>query len=259
MTLEEHAAQIRDRGYTVVPGILDGAELSAARVALDQVFAAEAAIAGERQWLTEVYRVAYLLPQKHALFRRLALNSRLLPLMREVLGGDCVINSFNGLTMVPGGRTQNLHRDSVSLPGHVLYINALHPLDDFTIANGCTRVVPRSQHRPLLPHRPEALNGEGDPLLIEHEREAIPIEAPAGSVIAYDGGLWHAGSRNTSQAPRRALHLFYSRPWVRPQWDFNRSLSPDVVAAMSEDEKRIFGLRLKQRWYDWQTDSARVD
>jgi ectoine hydroxylase-related dioxygenase (phytanoyl-CoA dioxygenase family) len=176
-----------------------------------------------------------------------------------VLGEDCVINSLNGLTMVPGGETQRLHKDSVSLPGHVLYINALHALDDFTVANGCTRVVPGSQNRTMDPDRPLRLNCTDDAVLAGYEKLAVPIEAPAGSLIAYDGGLWHAGSRNATDRPRRALHLFYCRPWVRPQWDFPRSLSPEVVAAMSDEERGIFGVDLYQGWYDWRTDTRRND
>ncbi|MBA2480295.1 MAG: phytanoyl-CoA dioxygenase family protein [Planctomycetes bacterium] len=259
LTRDEHAAEIRTRGYTVVPGILDDQQLSASRAALDEVFTNEAAIAPERKWLTESYRVAYMLPQKHEVFRHLPLNPRLLPLMRSVLGNDCVIGSLNGLTMVPGGTTQRLHKDSVSLPGQVLYINALHALDDFTIANGCTRLVPGSQNRAFRSDRPELLNSSDDAQLAAYEHEAIAVEAPAGSLIAYDGGLWHAGSRNATQSPRRALHLLFCRPWVRPQWDFARSLSPQIIAGMTEDERSIFGVGIRQTWYDWRTDTRRLD
>ncbi len=256
--LERHADEIRIRGYTVVPAVLDAGEIVAARAALDEVFAREAAIAEARRWKTAMYRVAYLLPQKHAFFRELPLNPRVLPLMRRLLGDDCVINSLNGLTMVAGGETQRLHKDSLSLPGHVLYINALHTLDDFTIANGCTRLIPGSQDRPLRADRP-ALTNTDESWIDRYESEAIAVEAPAGSLIAYNGGLWHAGSRNTTDQPRRALHLFYSRPWVRPHWDFARSLSSEVVAAMTPEQRAIFGATMRQQWYDSREDRVRYD
>ncbi|MBA3845622.1 MAG: phytanoyl-CoA dioxygenase family protein [Planctomycetes bacterium] len=256
--LDRHADEIRTRGYTVVPGVLDAAAIAASRAALDEVFAREAAIADDRRWKTAMYRVAYMLPQKHALFRDAPLNPRVLPLMRRVLGNDCVINSLNGLTMVPGGEVQRLHKDALSIPGHVLYINALHTLDDFTIANGCTRLIPCSQDRPLRPEKPGMMNTD-EAWIDQYESEAIPVEAPAGSLIAYNGGVWHAGSRNTTNQQRRALHLFYSRPWVRPQWDFHRSLSPEVVAAMTPEQRAIFGVARRQMWYDWREDRVRYD
>ena len=253
--LERHADELRGRGYAVVPAVLDPGELAATRAALEEVFAREAGFAEARGWKNRSWRVAYMLPQKHALFRALALNPRVLALMRAVLGEDCIINSFNGLTMVAGGEPQRLHRDSNALPGHVLYINALHALDDFTVANGCTRLIPGSQNRRVAKRKHDIHYDPSDPL----EAEAIHVEAPAGSMIAYDGGLWHAGSRNTTDLPRRALHLFYCRPWVRPQWDFARSLSPEVIATMTPAERAIFGLHLRQGWYDWRTDQRRDD
>ncbi len=256
--LERHADEILTRGYTVVPAVLDAGEIAAARAALDDVFAREDAIAEQRHWKTPTYRVAYMLPQKHAFFRDAPLNPRVLPLMRRVLGDDCVINSLNGLTMISGGETQRLHKDSMSIPGHVMYVNALHTLDDFTVANGCTRLIPGSQDRPLHRDKPWMTNTD-EAWIDAFESEAIPVEAPAGSLIAYNGGLWHAGSRNTTARPRRALHLFYSRPWVRPQWDFARSLSPDVIAAMTPPQREIFGVAMRQQWYDARDDRVRRD
>ncbi|MCW8133431.1 MAG: hypothetical protein KIS92_24015, partial [Planctomycetota bacterium] len=72
-----------------------------------------------------------------------------------------------------------------------------------------------------------------------------------------NGGLWHAGSANRTQQNRRALHLFYSRSWVRPQWDYPKSLTPDVVAAMSQEEKQLFGFFAQPGWYDAQENIER--
>src|SRR5206468_7796212 len=120
-------------------------------------------------------------------------------------------SSLNGMTMSPGGETQRLHLDQFEhTPGLVVNINATHALDDFTKANGCTRVVPFSQNREIGTR----IDHERD------ERDAVYLEAPAGSVIAFNGGLVHAGSQNTTQGWRRCLHFCYCRPWARTQWDF---------------------------------------
>lgn len=249
-TLEDHAAELRRIGYTVVEGVLDAAQLEAARAALEEIFEREKEIGLQRNWHNNMHQVAYMLPQKHALFRASPLNLQVLPLMQLLLGSRCVVGSLNGLSMTPGGDDQPLHLDqSDTVPGLVLTINALHTLDDFTRANGCTRVVPGSQERPF-PKR-----GDG----IDPEQEAVYLEAPAGSLIAFNGGLWHAGSRNTTSQPRRAIHAFYHRPWVRPQWDYPRSLSAEVVAAMTAEEKQLFGFQARPQWYDYQMDTVRND
>jgi ectoine hydroxylase-related dioxygenase (phytanoyl-CoA dioxygenase family) len=228
----EHAREILDQGYTVIPGVLDAEQVLAARAALEQIFARESEIGRERNWHNNVYKVAYFLPQKHAMFRGLGLNERLVPIIREILGKGCNLSNVNGLTMTPGGETQRLHLDAFeSTPGTCVYINALHCLDDFSEANGGTRVVPGS-HKKVWPR---------EMITEEVEREAIYLSAKAGSVIAYDGALLHAGSRNGTDQPRRALHLFYHRSWAKPQWDYPRSFTTDVSAQLTTEQKSLFG------------------
>src|SRR6185295_16710400 len=108
----------------------------------------EKEIGPKRGWHNNVYKVAYMLPQKHERFRQVGLNPRVLPLMHKLLGDRAVLASLNGLTMTPGGKDQDLHIDqNETIPGSILYVNALHTLDPFTRENGCTRVVPGSQDR----------------------------------------------------------------------------------------------------------------
>ncbi len=247
-TLEVHADELRTQGYTILPDALDRTQLDTTNAALEEIFEREKEIGPERGWHNTTYKVAYLLPQKHAWFRSFALNPRVLPLMQMLLGENCVLASLNGLTMTPGGVKQDLHIDqNETIPGSVLYINALHCLDDFTRENGCTRIVPRSQDRMWI-------KGKMDRDAIE--KEAIYLEAPAGSLIAYNGGLWHAGSANKTSKPRRAIHAFYSRPWVRPQWDYTKSLSPDVIAGLTEEQKRLFGFYAQAGHYDYAADDV---
>lgn len=246
--LASHAAELRRRGYTIVTGVLTPDEVAAARAALDAVFTRERALAPRRGWLTDAYRVAYMLPQKHALFRSFCERAELLALMRAVLGPGCVLGSLNGLDMLPGGAGQELHIDqSESVPGTLLTVNALHTLDDFTSANGCTRLVPCSHERTWT----------GTPAEVaEAEAEAIPLEAPAGSLIAYSGGAWHAGGANRTGRPRRAIHAFFVRPWVQPHWDFRASLSWRAARALTAEQRSLLGFALGPRRYDAWADRS---
>jgi ectoine hydroxylase-related dioxygenase (phytanoyl-CoA dioxygenase family) len=246
-TFEQHADELRTRGYTIVENVLDRDEIDAANAALDAIFDQEQDIGPLRGWHNSTYKVAYMLPQKASLFLSFPLNPRVLPLMRLLLGNDCVLGSLNGLSMTPGGEAQKLHLDqNETVPETVLTINALHTLDEFTEDNGGTRVVPFSQNRFLPPNSDSP----------ECESETIYLEAPAGSLIAFNGGLWHAGSRNHTDRPRRAIHAFFHKPWIRPQWDYPRSLSPEIVNLMSEEQKRLFGFYSRAQWYDIQTHNV---
>ena len=240
--LDDHAEAVRSRGYTVVEGVLTTAEVEEARFALDEIFGREERIGPLRGWHNDVYKVAYMLPQKHPLFRSFCQREALLSLMRALLGPRCVMASLNGLTMSPGGQDQRLHIDQEeTVPGTILCINALHTLDDFTRESGCTRLVPGSHDR--------IWTGDADALEAA-EAEAVYVEAPAGSLIAYSGGLWHAGSRNRTDRDRRAIHAFFAREWMRPHWDFPRSLSSNVVAALTKEQRQLFGFFAAPRRYD---------
>lgn len=240
--LARHADELRMRGYTILRDFLSPGEVATSRAALDAVFRRESSIAPRRGWLTDAYRVAYMLPEKDPLFLAFAQRDELLALVRAVLGADCVLGSLNGLTMTPGGGAQPLHLDqAASVPGMVLTVNALHTLDDFTRENGCTRLVPESSDRIW----------SGDPAeLAAAEGEAIPLEAPAGSLIAYSGGAWHAGSSNHTDQPRRALHAYFTRPWLRPHWDFPASLSRRTARKLTAEERTLLGFGLGPRRYD---------
>ncbi len=235
------AAAIADDGCGLVADVLSPAEVASATAALDEVFASEADVAGERGWLTGAYRVAYALPAKHAAFLALCTHPGLLSLADAVLGADCVVAGFNGQTMVPGGAGQRLHRDHpVPTPGTTLYLHLVCALDAFTVANGATRAAPGS-------HRDPTLGAE------EPEAATVALEAPAGGVVAIDATVLHAAGANTTAAPRRALHVFFARPWVQPHWDLAGSLPADVAAGLTEAQRHRLGLTTGPRRFDLST------
>ena len=154
------------------------------------------------------------------------------------------MSSLNGLTMAPGGPNQTLHLDQAEhTPGIVININATHTLDDFTKENGATRIVPQSHMR----------NGRNRNFTDE-EANTIQIEAPSGSMIAFNGGAIHAGSANKTNHLRRCLHAFYTRPSVRPQWDYKRSFTPETIATLNDEQKRFFGFSAHEPAYDLSRD-----
>ena len=238
--------EIRDRGFTVLAGLLSPAQVDAAVDALDAVFAAESDVAAERGWRTDAYRVAYMLPAKHDTFTTLWNRPASVDLACCVLGPDAVLAAFNGMSMQPRGTGQSLHRDHpVPTPGVTLFLNVVCALDPFTVANGATRLVPGS-HRSITPDS-DAVTPEERARM---EERAITVELPAGSAVAFDATLWHAASRNTTDGERRALHMFFARPWVQPHWDFPASLPAGTAARLTERERALLGFGNTARRYD---------
>lgn len=238
----EHLDAILTRGYTVIEGVLSSAEIAEGRAALDAVFRNETEAGVKNGWHNAIYTASYMLARKHPFFWSLCQRPPMLTMVRELLGPDCILSSTNGLSMVPGSAGQALHIDHPqSTPGFTLTVNVTHTLDDFTRRNGATRVVPGSHHR-VWTGRPEDIAAA--------EREAVSIEAPAGSLIAFDGAIWHGGSRNETAAGRRAVHVLFARRWVKPEWDFPRSLPLDVAASLTDEQRQLFGYTSRPSRYD---------
>lgn len=241
MSLVDAAAAIAGDGWALVRGALDATTVSAASAALDEVFAAEDDIAGTREWLTDAYRVAYMLPAKHPDLLAAATHPALIGLARAVLGDDCVLGGSNGIDMLPGGPGQPLHADHpVPTPGHTLYVHMVCPLDPFTAERGATRVVTGSHLR-----SPDERTPPADDAAIVEVIEALP-----GDVIAYDATLWHGGGANRTDLHRRALHVLWVRPWVQPHWDVAASLPPEVAATLDDDQRRLLGFTSRPRRFD---------
>lgn len=235
---------IETHGYQVFPTVLTGTEVERSTTALDEVFRSESDIAAQRGWVTDAHRVSFVLPAKHPWFLSLVANPALTAIAGSVLGDDCVIAAFNGLSMTPGGTAQRLHRDHPHpTPPHTMYVHLVVALDEFTAENGATRVVPGS-HLGLSQVDPDGFD------LADKEAEAVPVPVPAGGVVAYDGALLHAGSANTTDRPRRALHLFFGRPWLRPHWDFSASLPHHVSSGLTTEQRRRLGFDTRPARFD---------
>jgi ectoine hydroxylase-related dioxygenase (phytanoyl-CoA dioxygenase family) len=102
----------------------------------------------------------------------------------------------------PGFGQQGLHTDWTPIRSGDPFIvtTTLWLLDDFTPTNGATRVIPGS-HLSLKP-LPKAMQ---QPLAVHPEQRIVT--ARAGSVLVFNGHLWHSGTKNAAGGPRRVLQI----------------------------------------------------
>lgn len=107
--------------------------------------------------------------------------------------------------------------------------NTLIALDDFTEANGATRIVPGS-HNWSVP--------------VDPKREVTYAEMPAGSLLVFNGSLWHAGGGNrTSDQRRRSINLNYTLSWLRQQENQYIGIPRETWLALPEKLQRLLGSR----------------
>ena len=226
-TLDAETTERLDRdGYAPLPGVLDGAQLEAIRARLAELLAAEGDQAGlEVHQEAGTDRLADLV-NKGEMFWPCFTDSRVAACMAHVLG-DFKLSSLNFRAALPGQGHQNLHGDwgGPVEPGDYQVCNSIWLLDDFTTANGATRVVPGSHRFGTVPRL--ALPDPAAP----HPDEVL-VTGPAGTVVVFNSHLWHGGTQNRSDRPRRALHSYFTRRGHGQQLDQKKYIRPQTLAAL---------------------------
>ena len=114
--------------------------------------------------------------------------------------GHYQLSAPTGIQIGPGERAQVLHRDQsvYPLPADfpTVVVNTMWALDDFTEANGATRLVPGSHRGRRAPARPD---------------DEVVTADHAGRLgrSSTSGRLWHGGGANRTDRPRLGVILEY--------------------------------------------------
>ena len=84
-------------------------------------------------------------------------------------------------------------------------------LDDSTIENGCTWVVPGSHRSGMWRTRTDTdVFGQNEVDASAYpDVEPVPVELPAGSTVSFGSLMVHQSTANTSDLDRRALLFSY--------------------------------------------------
>jgi ectoine hydroxylase-related dioxygenase (phytanoyl-CoA dioxygenase family) len=61
----------------------------------------------------------------------------------------------------------------------------------------------------------------------------IKLIAPAGTVVVFNSHVWHGGTLNRTDRPRRALHGYFTRRTNGQQTDQKKHLSQETLARLS--------------------------
>ena len=97
-------------------------------------------------------------------------------------------------------------------------------LTDYTRANGALAYVPGSHLEQRFPPAREATD------------RAVPVEAPAGSLVIFQGCTWHGSYRKETPGLRISVHGIHCRPYILPAHDFQGQISDEVYAASGDPD-----------------------
>jgi ectoine hydroxylase-related dioxygenase (phytanoyl-CoA dioxygenase family) len=237
--LADHLERMKRDGFTVVEGAIEASLVEELR---DDIFRLERVLGVEPAANifegTSTHRI-YNLLARGAIYQRVPVHPSVLPIVEGVLDRGCLVSSLSSIAIGPGETEQPLHADDQLIPlpkPHVSIIcNTMWALTDFTIENGATRVVPGSHRadRSPLPF--------GEPVEVKY------AEMKAGSVLVFDGSIWHGGGANRTSERRLGLAMNYCAGWIRQQENQQLGIPLEVARGFSLQLRKLAGFGLYKR------------
>ncbi|MEV0282994.1 phytanoyl-CoA dioxygenase family protein [Kribbella sp. NPDC050820] len=220
-------------GFLPLEGILTAEEVSGLNKRMAELTTAE----GDRAGL-EVHqergtdRLADLV-NKDPRFEVCFSRPRVLAAMKHVLG-EFRLSSLNSRAALPGQGHQGLHADfgHPVEPGAYEVCNSIWLLDDFTPDNGATRVVPGSHRRGTMPGDEMANPGDEHP-------DQVLLTGKAGTVVVFNSHLWHGGTQNRTDQPRRAMHSYFALRHLPQQLDQQAYLRVETYNRLTPAQRFI--------------------
>jgi ectoine hydroxylase-related dioxygenase (phytanoyl-CoA dioxygenase family) len=226
-TVDTVVARLERDGFAIVEGFLSDEQVAAKRADLQRVLGDVPG--GRNEFEGFETRRIYALFAKTRVFDAEAIDPLVLGVLERVLG-PAQLSAPVGISIGPGESAQLLHRDDgiypLPDPKPELVLNTMWALDDFTEANGATRVVPGS-------HRGTASSAE--------EPETIAAVMPSGSVMFFLGSLLHGGGANTTDRSRLGVILHYCAAWLRPQENHVLGVPKRIVRELPEQLQELLG------------------
>jgi ectoine hydroxylase-related dioxygenase (phytanoyl-CoA dioxygenase family) len=226
MSNDQALEELRTDGYVILRRVLPDAVLEEVRNALRPLIDAQTWGKGEF-FGDRTRRVHNILAKTRAVDSLVAH-----PAILELLRGTLVhfqVSIVNAIEIHPGETAQFLHQDDVvfpiARPHPPLIVNTMWALTEFTAANGATRLVPCSQDATELGEDPSTVIAEMEP----------------GSVLLWNGGLFHGGGANHAQRPRLGLNVNYNCRWLRQQENQYLAIPREVAATLSDEFLRLIG------------------
>ena len=230
------AQRLARDGVAVIPDVLTRAE--AAR-AVDRLWAASreserrgnpAHIAGLDPNASNV-RVFNLI-DLDPLFASLISHPVADAIVSDVLGRDYIVSNFTANIARPGSASMVVHSDLAAVMPEPwvapLTVNIIWCLTDVRPDNGATLYIPGSHDYRTADDVP------ADPIA-----HMVPLQATAGSIIAMEGRVWHTSGQNVTEAEDRALLFgYYTKPFIRPQWNHSAAFSPETQATFDPAMRR---------------------
>jgi Phytanoyl-CoA dioxygenase (PhyH) len=200
-------------------------------------------------------RIHYQLLTQDPVFAEAVMHPVALTLGRYLMGASARL--FTASAFVKRGKCQPtlLHTDSMGTPPPLypfgLVCNISWILTDYTKERGTFAMVPGS-HRycrhPTAIEMPKMMGGPNEDI-------CVPIEAPPGSLIAFNGNTWHGTFPKTDEDFRAHVVTGYCRNFIMPA-ESNDDVPDSLVETYGQEFARLLG---REKWQGYRQDGPTLE
>ena len=221
--------ELDEDGFTLLENIIDSVWLDRLRQAFEECVEEEGEKAGvEVGQMKGVRRLADLV-NKGEVFDAVYLQPALLTVALHIFQRPFKVHSLNGHDPMANDGLQALHADGgqpATPEGPFRVVNSMWMLDEFTVENGATRIIPGS-HRKL-----GSIDDYIEDRMTDHP-DQTHLQGPAGSVAVFNGSIWHGSYTNRSGRLRRTLHCAFIARESDQQTNQREYLRPETAERLS--------------------------
>ena len=152
----------------------------------------------------------------------------------RVLNEPFRLSTMHARTLRPKVSAQKLHVDYERDSRGWTMIGFIYMVDEFRVDNGATRFLPGSHLWSSVPHG-----------LIADPKADYPGQVlacgPAGSMIVFNGSVWHGHAANRSDKPRRSIQGAYIRRKAASGFDLPSRMLPETLSRISPMARYVVG------------------
>jgi ectoine hydroxylase-related dioxygenase (phytanoyl-CoA dioxygenase family) len=245
VSLEDFAAQMEARGWFIFEDVVDSSLIKDLIVDLEKAYEIRRPIQIQNGVDANTEGTAHHLLADGKSFLELMQRAYLDEYLKAFFESNYILNTFGGNLNLRKQFTYAsvVHRDVRTYTREIKFLmNIIVMLDDFTLDNGATHLMTGSHLKEDKP---------GDKEFFSKADRAV---GKSGSIVLWDSNIWHAAGQNKTDAPRRSLSLIYSKPFMKQQFDYPRSVGYENAESYSEAFRQIVGFNSRvpaslEEWY----------
>ncbi len=214
---EEVARQLHDVGYVVIKGAVSHT------AQLSEAYDAAVLAAHPDDVSVSISTRIHDFVNRGPEFDELYLYPPLLAACCRVIARPFKLSTMRARTLEPGAPAQTLHVDFKRYDDGWPMVGFIIMVDEFRCDNGATRFVPGSH---LTTQAPGDVDATAD-----YEGQALAC-GPAGSMIIYNGSIWHGFTANRSAKSRRSIQGAFIRREAQSGGNLPARMRPETLARI---------------------------